>query len=186
MVTQYFALLALGSFAATLTIFASALTVRGRTFWQTNLGPFALYAAATVAVVTTAGSLYLSEGLNYLPCRLCWAQRAMAYPLALVLLVGALLFRPRWLWVVFPFASVGALIATYHIGIERSWWPESSTSCDPNNPCSLIWVQHYRFVTIPVMALGSFLLQLALAWIGLMHDRNTQRLNLHGMVKESS
>jgi hypothetical protein len=181
MITQYFALLALGSFAAVAAMLVSGLTLSGRTFWRSNLGPQALYAAAVVGAVTTLGSLYLSEGLNYLPCRLCWAQRAMAYPLALLLTVAALLRRPRWLWVIVPFATVGAAIAIYHIGIERSWWPESSTSCDPNNPCSLIWVQHYRFVTIPVMALASFLLQLTLAGIGLTHYRS-----LHNSVQEST
>lgn len=39
-----------------------------------------LYLAWFVCVVAVAGSLYLSEVLNYEPCKLCWFQRIFMYP----------------------------------------------------------------------------------------------------------
>src|SRR5438105_12420473 len=50
----------------------------------------ALGLAAAVAVVATVGSLWLSEGAHFQPCRLCWYQRIAMYPLAVVLVIAAL------------------------------------------------------------------------------------------------
>src|SRR3954464_15626772 len=49
-----------------------------------------LWFAFAGAVAMTATSLYLSEVLHYIPCRLCWFQRACAYPNVIVLLVAAI------------------------------------------------------------------------------------------------
>jgi disulfide bond formation protein DsbB len=120
------------------------------------VGPIAFGAATTVAVAAMAGSLYLSEVAHFTPCRLCWYQRMAMYPSALILLVALLRRRLRW---VRPFVAVlcaiGALISSYHVLIERFPNLESST-CDPNNPCSLKWVEKFGFITIPVMALTAF------------------------------
>jgi Disulfide bond formation protein DsbB len=166
MITQYFALLALGSFGTFFVIAMSSIPRDGRVWWRYNLGPGALAAASVVAIVTTGGSLYLSEVLHYLPCRLCWVQRGFTYPLAL-LLPAALIFRKRSLHrLALPMSILGACVSAYHVALERFPSLESSATCDPQNPCSLIWVQHFRFVTIPVMALAAFLLQISLALIG--------------------
>lgn len=171
MFTQFMALLALGAFAATALIAMSSLSLRGRQFWAHNLGPGALVAAAAVAVVTMGGSLYLSEGLHYRPCRLCWVQRGFAYPLALLLPAAILLRRPRLQQIALPLAGLGSLVSVYHIMIEHFPSLEGSATCDPANPCSLVWVRHFGFVTIPTMALASFLLQITLALIATAHLR---------------
>ncbi len=166
MVTMYFALLALGSLVAVFAVLVSSLvSVPMRNTWRDLIGPHALPLAIVVAVVTTGGSLYLSEVLGYQPCRLCWYQRAAAYPLAFMLPVALLVKRPNIHRVAAPMAIVGALISCYHLLIEHFPSLESST-CDPNNPCSLIWVRHFGFVTIPFMALASFLLHLVLVVLG--------------------
>ena len=54
----------------------------------------ALAVTALVAAVSMAGSLYLSEGGHLVPCRLCWYQRSMMYPLAIILVIAA--FRRNW------------------------------------------------------------------------------------------
>jgi disulfide bond formation protein DsbB len=161
-VTSYFAILTVASFICVLAIIGSSITSgNARNAIVTNIGPYALPLAVVVAIVTTGGSLYLSEVLNYRPCRLCWYQRAAAYPLAAILPIALAIKRPRLHLIALPFAGVGALISTYHLVIER--WPSlESSACDPTNPCSLIWVRHFGFVTIPTMALASFLLHLVL------------------------
>ena len=45
---------------------------------------------AFLALVAMAGSLYYSEVAGFIPCRLCWYQRILMYPLVAVTLVGAL------------------------------------------------------------------------------------------------
>jgi disulfide bond formation protein DsbB len=124
-------------------------------------GP-ALVLAALVASVATLGSLYLSEGAGYPPCRLCWVQRGVMYPLAAGLWIAAAhrargVARPARAW-----ALAGAAVSTWHVLIERFPALEGSTACDPLNPCSIRWVEHLGVVTIPVMALAAFLLAAAL------------------------
>ena len=113
--------------------------------------------ALVVAIVATSGSLYLSEVAHFIPCRLCWYQRAAMYPLVPLLAVS--LWR-RWFgarWVVFAIAVVGGSISVWHILIER--FPTLETgACDPDNPCSLIWVRRLGYLTIPTMALSAFAL----------------------------
>ncbi|QXC63322.1 disulfide bond formation protein B [Aquihabitans sp. G128] len=126
-----------------------------------EVGPQALGLAAGVAAVCTAGSLYLSEVAHFLPCRLCWYQRAAMYPLVLVLGASAVARFHR----IRPFAAavalVGGAVSCFHILVER--YPNLETSsCDPNNPCSIIWVEKFGYLTIPTMALSGFALILVL------------------------
>jgi hypothetical protein len=45
--------------------------------------------------------------------------------------------------------------------IER--YPDlESGACDPTNPCSLVWVERFGYLTIPAMALSAFALVLTL------------------------
>lgn len=126
-----------------------------------EVGPSALTLAAVVAAVCTAGSLYLSEVAEFVPCRLCWYQRAAMYPLVIILGAAA---ATRWRGVR-PYAAAvatgGAIISIYHLVLERYPSLESS-SCDPANPCSLIWVKRFGYMTIPAMALSGFALILTL------------------------
>ena len=117
--------------------------------------------AFVVALVATVGSLYLSEVANFIPCELCWYQRIAMYPLVAVFGVAVVRSDARaWIYGA-VLAAVGAVISGYHVLIER--FPSlDSGSCDPNAPCSLKWVEHFGYLTIPTMAGSAFLLILAL------------------------
>ncbi|HET6949658.1 MAG TPA: disulfide bond formation protein B [Acidimicrobiales bacterium] len=117
--------------------------------------PLALPLAAAVATVATLGSLYYSEVANFPPCRLCWYQRICMYPLAVILIVAALRRDRLVRWYGLPLALIGAGISTWHVLVERYPTLESG-SCDPTNPCSLIWVEKLGYLTIPTMALSGF------------------------------
>jgi len=129
--------------------------------WRDEFGMTALLAAAIVAFTATAGSLYLSEVANFPPCRLCWYQRIAEYPLGPLLLLAWIRrdhgIRPY----VVLLAGLGAVISTYHVLLERI--PSLETgACELDNPCSIRWVEHFGFVTIPVMALCTFATVIAL------------------------
>jgi disulfide bond formation protein DsbB len=125
---------------------------------RTLLGPQALQLAFVVALVSTVGSLWLSEGAHFVPCRLCWYQRIAMYPLTVILGVAALR-RDRDVRVyVLPVVAIGATISIWHMLIERFPSLEKATACDPANPCSLIWVERFGYLTIPTMALSAFAL----------------------------
>ena len=144
---------------ATVTLFLALLAVVAQI--AVVVGPQALALAAFVAVIATAGSLYFSEVAHFTPCKLCWYQRIAMYPLAPTLVV-ATIRRDLGVRVYGAIlAVVGALVATYHVLLERYPTLESSI-CDPTNPCTLIWVERFGYLTIPGMAPSGFALILVL------------------------
>jgi disulfide bond formation protein DsbB len=89
------------------------------------------------------------------PCTLCWYQRIAMYPLALILGIAA--WRSEWAVRRYaaPLAVIGALIAGYHVVLQRV--PSlPSTGCSVTAPCSAIDLERFGFVTIPFMALAAF------------------------------
>jgi disulfide bond formation protein DsbB len=110
-----------------------------------------------VAGVAMSGSLYFSEVAGFTPCRLCWAQRACMYPLVVVLALAGPTRRRAWRALGLVLATAGAGIAAYHVLVERFPSLESGT-CDPANPCSMVWFERFGFVTLPYMALSGFAL----------------------------
>jgi disulfide bond formation protein DsbB len=56
-----------------------------------------------------------------------------------------------------PLALIGGLISTYHVLLERYPSLESGV-CEATNPCTLIWVRRFGYLTIPTMALSAFAL----------------------------
>ncbi|MFU1780176.1 disulfide bond formation protein B [Haloarcula japonica] len=116
--------------------------------------PRLLLAVATaVAAVATAGSLSLSLGLGLTPCRLCWYQRILMYPLVVVLGVAAAERRPGVIRTALPLAVPGAAIAGYH-----SWLQVSQTTCGIG-AVSCAQIQYRIFgLTVPNLSLIAFLL----------------------------
>jgi disulfide bond formation protein DsbB len=135
------------------------------------VGPQALGLALAVGAVATAGSLYFSEVAHFTPCRLCWYQRICMYPLVPLLAWAAWRREMRVRIPAALLAGVGALIASYHVLIERYPTLESG-ACDPSNPCSLIWVRRFGYQTIPTMALSAFALILVLLAVARPDDGN--------------
>jgi disulfide bond formation protein DsbB len=125
----------------------------------------ALFTAWVVACVATLGSLYLSEILGYEPCKLCWFQRILMYPLTLLL--GIAYFRGdtgirRY---VMPLAIIGGAIAAYHFTIQRihaaaKAATQASTSCGRVS-CEQDYLNWLDFITIPFFALIAFILIIA-------------------------
>jgi disulfide bond formation protein DsbB len=140
-----------------------------RTALADAVAPQALGLALAVAAVATAGSLYFSEVAHFTPCKLCWYQRICMYPLVPFLAWAAWRRDLRVRPVAVVLAGVGALIASYHVLIERYPTLESG-ACDPTNPCSLVWVRRFGYLTIPTMALSAFALILTLLAVARRDD----------------
>ena len=157
--TLFLALLAIATQLAIVTIVVLALVSRPTlTRLRDTLGDQALQLAFVVALVATLGSLWLSEGAHFVPCRLCWYQRIAMYPMAVVLGIAAARRDVAVRVYALPVVAIGATISVWHVLIERFPSLESTTSCDPANPCSLIWVERFGYLTIPTMALTAFAL----------------------------
>jgi hypothetical protein len=142
---------------------------------RTELGRGGIAVAWLVAAVATTGSLYFSEVAGFPPCRLCWVQRFAMYPL--VALLAAMWIPALRTWsrrLALVLAPAGAVVATYHLFVERYPWLESGT-CDPAVPCSLVWFERLRFITLPYMALSGFLLIAVLLLASPLHRAATDK-----------
>ena len=150
----FFALLLISGGAALVLVAAIGGPVR------TAVGTYGVPLAFLVAAGATGGSLYFSEVADFVPCEMCWYQRIAMYPLAPLLLIAAVTKDDRIARYVLPIVLVGAGLSIYHVQLQL--FPEQSTSCSLDAPCTAKWVEVLGFVTIPWMALFSFVLVLAL------------------------
>jgi disulfide bond formation protein DsbB len=122
----------------------------------TLLGNKAVWLAWVVALVATVGSLMYSELFHYVPCRLCWFQRIAMYPLAIVLLVGAIRREVAVKFYAIPIALIGLVISVYHNVLQ--FYPSlEGTSCDPLVPCSARSIEMFGFMDLPFMAGAGFI-----------------------------
>jgi disulfide bond formation protein DsbB len=122
----------------------------------TLLGNNAVWLAWVVALVATVGSLMYSELFHYVPCRLCWFQRIAMYPLAVVLLVGAVRRDVAVKFYAIPIALIGLVISIYHNVLQ--FFPSlEGTSCDPLVPCSARSIEMFGFMDLPFMAGAGFI-----------------------------
>jgi len=122
----------------------------------TLLGNNAVWLAWVVALVATVGSLMYSELFHYVPCRLCWFQRIAMYPLAIVLLVGAIRREVAVKYYAIPIALIGLVISVYHNVLQ--FYPSlEGTSCDPLVPCSARSIEMFGFMDLPFMAGAGFI-----------------------------
>jgi len=113
--------------------------------------------ALVTAWIATLGSLYFSEVAGFEPCRLCWYQRILMYPLTVLILVG-LLRRDRDLpYYVLPLSVAGILLSSYHYLVQNGIF-DTSVACVRGVPCSARYINWSGFVTIPLLALTAFLI----------------------------
>lgn len=157
---KFFAILSLIAWTATVSTILLALARRTKPDSQAGLlfddiERNAVWLAFVVALVTTLGSLYLSEIAHFVPCPLCWYQRICMYPLTLALLVGALR-RDDNVWAyVLPPALVGAAFAIYHTQLQ-AFPHQHSSFCKAAEPCTIRYIWEFRFISIPFMSLSAF------------------------------
>ena len=116
-----------------------------------------LYAAWTVALASTIGSLFFSEVMQLPPCVLCWYQRIAMYPLILIIGVGIVLRDWRMKYYALPVCLSGLAIAVYHNLLYYGFIPDSITPCTQGISCTSVQIEWLGFITIPLMALTSFI-----------------------------
>ena len=116
-----------------------------------------LYAAWTIALVATAGSLFFSEVMELPPCILCWYQRIAMYPLVAIIAVGILTNDRRVKTYALPICLAGLGIAVYHNLLYYGIIPESITPCQQGVSCTSRQIEWLGFITIPLLSLLGFI-----------------------------
>ena len=117
--------------------------------------------ALVVAVVATAGSLFYSLGWRLVPCRLCWYQRILMYPLVVVLGYGLLTRKSDIYLAALPLTIPGIAIASYH-----TWLQFQPPGTCVFLGCGAVQFEFLGVLTIPNQALLAFVLVTA-AMVGL-------------------
>ena len=119
----------------------------------------ALSFALAVALIAMLGSLFYSEIAGYEPCKLCWFQRILMYPQAILLGIAWLKEDHGIVLYSIALSSLGALIAGYNYLLQIGFVPSIGCSAVGYSiNCSQRFVMQFGYVTIPLMALTAFLL----------------------------
>lgn len=170
-----FAAFALLCWAAVAVVVVTAIVRRVRgpeamAEFRDGLGRVALPLAWLVAAVTMAGSLYYSKVQGYVPCELCWYQRIVLYPFAVILAIAAWRRDSSIRIYAIPVLCIGVVISVYHSWIQ--WFPPASGTsfCTTDTPCTLKYVDEFGFVTLPFMALSAAAVIIALLSISRYDD----------------
>jgi len=123
-----------------------------------------LFLAWLVALLATAGALFLGEVMGKTPCVLCWYQRIAMFPLVAILGVGLLASDNQSARYAAPLAWAGWAIALYHCLIFWGIVSEALAPCSQGVSCADADVQVAGIVPIPLLSLVAFSAILALLW----------------------
>ena len=120
-------------------------------------GDNAMLFAFAIAFLGILASLFYSEVAGFTPCLLCWWQRILLYPQALILLIALIAKDERARKYCLALSGIGAVLATYHTYLQfggNDLIPCSATGVS----CNHVYFVTYGYVTIPTMALTAFVL----------------------------
>ena len=115
-----------------------------------------LFICWLIASVSTLGSLFFSEIMEFPPCALCWYQRVFMFPLVIIFLVGLFPFDKSIIKYALPIALIGWGFAGYHYLVYSGFIPESIQPCSQGVSCSETYLDLFGFLTIPMLSLISF------------------------------
>ena len=114
--------------------------------------------AFITALLATLGSLYYSEVAGFDPCKYCWFQRILMYPLVLIIFVGLKLKDKNLYKYVLALSIPGTLLAGYHYLTQLGWLPSTCVATGYSVGCAKIFVMTFGYITIPMMSFTAFLL----------------------------
>ena len=115
-----------------------------------------LLTAWLVAVIATAGALFIGEVMLMVPCQLCWYQRIAMFPLALILGIACFSEDRRGAIYALPLALAGTAIAAYHTLLVAGVIPKSWIPCGAGVSCADQKLEILNGVQIPWLSLIAF------------------------------
>ncbi len=131
-----------------------------------------VFVAWLIASASALGALFFSEIMQLPPCSLCWYQRTLMFPLALILPIGLFPFDWKVVRYALPLAVIGWLIAIFHMLLIAGVIPEKMEPCVQGIPCSEKVIDWFGFVTIPLLSVVAFTAIIAL--LVLTHFRGSE------------
>ncbi|OCA84420.1 disulfide bond formation protein DsbB [Bacillus sp. FJAT-27225] len=115
-----------------------------------------LFLAWAASIIAIFGSLYFSEIRKYEPCVLCWYQRILMYPMALLLGIAIVKKDYRIALYSVWLSGIGMAVSAYHYSLQKlSFLAKASPECG-RIPCTGEYINWLGFITIPFLALTAF------------------------------
>lgn len=119
-----------------------------------------------VSIVATFGSLYFSEIKKYVPCELCWYQRILMYPLAILLCIAYVRKDWKMSFYAMILSGIGGCISLYHYLTQKiAIFGENAIGCSVGVPCTTQYINWFGFITIPFLALVAFILIFIISFV---------------------
>jgi disulfide bond formation protein DsbB len=133
-------------------------------------GPW-LTLAWIVALVATLGALFIGEVMGRTPCLLCWYQRILMFPMALILGMAVFANDRRGAIYALPLACGGVVVSAYHTALVAGWVPQWWVPCGSGPSCSERSLEILGGIQIPWLSLGAFFTIAVLLGSGLRRIR---------------
>lgn len=129
-------------------------------FLSNFFGQHGLVLAFLVAFISTLGSLFYSEIVGFVPCVLCWYQRALMYPQVLLLSLP-IMFKngKKIINYSIVLSAMGLLLSGYHYLLQFNiidGLPCPAVGYSVS--CSKLFIIGLGYVTIPLMSFTAFLM----------------------------
>ena len=114
-----------------------------------------LVLALLLVVTGTVSSLAYSMLIGYEACVLCWVQRVLLFPQIIILGVALLKKYKDVFSYVLGLNIIGVIVSGYQYYAQLTG---DATTCVINSvSCSLVQFTEFGYITIPMMALTSFI-----------------------------
>lgn len=135
-----------------------------------------LWLSFGVAASALLLSLFYSDVAGYAPCALCWYQRILIYPQAVILGMAAWRNDLNVRIYCLTLSIIGAVIATYHYLLQFGVASPALAPCALHGgvSCADRLFTVFGFVTIPFMSLTAFLLIIAFLSVSFVADRRNK------------
>lgn len=126
-----------------------------------------LYIQLIISTAAIFGSLFFSEVMKFPPCNLCWYQRILLYPVALLVLTGIYLNSKDTNRFIAPFVWIGLGVAVYH-NLVYYKIIKVIVPCTDFAPCTAQQLNYLGFITIPLLSVSAFLILLVVNFFALI------------------
>lgn len=124
---------------------------------------FGMWIGLGLSLASMVLSLVYSNGVGYEPCTLCWYSRIVMYPQALLFII-ALIKKDNGVWkYIIGLSIIGVIISINHIFTELG--SNSLIPCATGVSCAKVYFREFGYITIPVMAITGFVINLALGLV---------------------
>lgn len=123
---------------------------------QTNSRENILFVAWIASVISMFGSLYFSEIMDFVPCKLCWFQRILMYPFVIILGLAVIRKDYQIAFYTMILSAIGGCISLYHYSVQKLPFLSTVAPSCGDTPCTGSYINWLGFITIPLLALIGF------------------------------